>query len=98
MGQLAVRTVDLLELLGDRKDLGLLCGGDAVHRRTGDLIDQPVDTGFGTTPPAPHPRGLKLEHPADPLQRPALTTGLVDHRQQLLLGLSIDPYRDGTAC
>jgi hypothetical protein len=83
VGELAVRTVDGFELGHDRQDLGLLRRGDAMHRRAGHPIDQPVRARDGTSSPAPHPRRLQLQHPADALERPARLAGLVDHRKQL---------------
>ena len=69
-----------------------------MHRRAGDLISQRLNALGGTLPPAPHPRSADLEQSTDAFERPVLIAGLVDHLEELLLDLGVDPRRDGAAC
>src|SRR4051812_19608163 len=82
--ELAMRAINVLELLEDREYLGFLVGRDRVQRRTGTPIDQ--HAGGPELAPAPRAALAQLEVPAHAPVIPSARNGLVDKPQQLVLG------------
>src|SRR4051812_14448802 len=90
--ELAMRAINVLELLEDREYLGFLVGRDRVQRRTGTPIDQ--HAGGPELAPAPRAALAQLEVPAHAPVIPSARNGLVDKPQQLVLGGRRDTPRD----
>jgi hypothetical protein len=90
--ELAMRAIRLAPLVGQSQDRVDLRGHQAVHRvpaaaPVGQLADR------RTRPPATGAARIKPEHAARPPERPALTDGLLEQREQRRLDVDADTGR-----